>query len=229
MTYDLYLAHPCYSSWSLRAWLIFAHFDLAYRHQEVAIYTGGKDRDLAPVAPARTVPVLRTPDGAVVGDSLAIAETLAERHPDLDLWPRDPVARGMARWVTAEMHSGFSALRGACPMVLTHRITDFTTSPEVAADLDRLDVIWENARASHTNDGPWLFGAYSIADAFFAPVAMRIVGYDLPVTPAARAYADLHLTDPAVVEWRARGMEMPLPQEPYNVPGTRGPWPGDAA
>lgn len=226
MTYDLFYAHPCYSSWSLRAWLIFQHFDLPYTPIEVDIYRGGKARDLAPVAPARTVPVLRTPEGYVIGDSLALAETLVERHPDQTLWPLDGAARALARWITAEMHSGFSALRGACPMVLTHQITDFTPGSDVLGDLGRIEDLWSLARTRHGSTGPWLFGQYTLADAFYAPVAMRIAGYDLPVGAEARAYVQAHLEDPAVVEWRAKGLADPITPPPYTVPGTQGDWPG---
>lgn len=118
MTYDLYIADRIYSSWSLRGWLMLEKFGLPCRLHMVGLYSGSMARDLAEVAPARLVPVLRTPEGTVVGESLAIAETLAERHPDLGLWPADPAQRATARWLAAEMVTGFTALRGACPMQL---------------------------------------------------------------------------------------------------------------
>lgn len=223
MTYDLFYAHPCYSSWSLRAWLMFRHFDLPFRPIEVDLYRTGKAA-LEPVPPATTVPVLRTPEGHVIGDSLAIAETLNERHPDLALWPKDPAQRALARWITAEMHSSFTALRNACPMVLTHRISDFEVDAAVTADLARLDLLWALARDT-ADTGPWLFGDYSIADAFFAPVAMRIAGYDLPVSPLAQDYVATHLRDPEFIQWRAMGLADPVEPAPYNVPGTHADWP----
>lgn len=224
MTYELFLGHPCYSSWSLRAWLLFAHFDLPVTPVEVDIYQGGKARDLAPVAPMTTVPVLRLPDGTIVGDSLAIAETLAERHPEAKMWPTDPAARAQARWLTAEMHSGFTALRGACPMVLTHRQTLSPVAPAVQDDLDRLQTLWAMAR-NIAGPGPWLFGAYSIADAFYAPVAMRMAGYGLSVDTTTAAYVDAHLGDPAIAQWRAKGLAQPLDPAPYARPGPQFPWP----
>ncbi|MEM8555651.1 MAG: glutathione S-transferase [Pseudomonadota bacterium] len=227
MTYQLFYGHPSYSSWSLRAWLLFEKFDLPRKDVLVDIYEGGKARDLAPVAPATTVPVIKCPDGTVVGDSLAIAETLHERHPDAGLWPKAPSERALARWVTAEMHSGFTALRGACPMVLTHQITDFEPSDAVIADMKRIETLWSLCKslASQATEGPWLFGAYSIADAFYAPVAMRIAGYGLAVSPDAAAYVAAHLGDPAVMKWRSLGLASPINPPPYNVPGTKGPWP----
>lgn len=227
MTYDLFYGHPSYSSWSLRAWLVLAHFDLPMREIEVDIYQGGKEQDLAPVAPAQTVPVLRLPDGTVVGDSLAIAETLAERHPDLALWPSEPASRALARWLTCEMHSGFTAIRNACPMVLTHQQELSPITDEVRADLQRLDELWSIARRTATS-GPWLFGDYTITDAFFAPVAMRIAGYNLPVAEVSQAYVNAHLADPAIAVWRQKGLAQPLDPAPYARPGPQHPWPDRA-
>ena len=116
MTYDLFLGDRMYSSWSLRGWLSCAAFDLPVRTNFVGLYSGTMAADLAPLAPARLVPVLRTPDGCVIGESLAIAETLAERHPEAGLWPDTPAQRATARWLCAEMVAGFAALRGDCPM-----------------------------------------------------------------------------------------------------------------
>ncbi|WP_108259557.1 glutathione S-transferase [Mangrovicoccus ximenensis] len=226
MSYELYIGHASYSSWSLRAWLLLHRFGLDHRLVHVDIYEGGKLADLAPVAPAVTVPVLVLPDGTAVGESLAIAETLHERHPDAGLWPADPSQRASARWIAAEMHVGFGALRGNCPMVVTHRRPDFVPPPEVLADLARIETLWAMARQRSGGAGPWLFGAYSIADAFYAPVAMRIAGYGLPVGDAARAYVNAHLADPAIAAWRQIGADWPMAEEPPYVQGTaREPWP----
>ncbi len=225
MTYELLIGHPHYSSWSLRAWLILARAGLPHHLVPVDIYRGGKARDLAPVVPADTVPVLRLPDDTAVGDSLAIAETLHDRQPNAGLWPRDPAARARDRWLTAEMHAGFAALRADCPMVLTHRITNFAPSDAVRRDLDRLATLWAWARAAREAEGPWLCGAYSIADAFYAPVALRVVGYGLPLAEAASAYVAAHAADPAIAQWRAMGDAAPLDPAPYAVPGERAPWP----
>ncbi len=226
MSYHLYIGHASYSSWSLRAWLLLHRFGLDHGLVKVDIYEGGKMADLAPVAPATTVPVLVLPDGTAVGESLAIAETLHERHPGAGLWPADPAARATARWVAAEMHAGFGALRGNCPMVVTHRRSDFVPPPEVLADLARIEELWAFAKSRSAAEGPWLFGAYSIADAFFAPVAMRVAGYALPVGEAARTYVNGHLSDPAIAAWRALGAAWPLAEEPPYARGTaREPWP----
>src|SRR5690606_18910451 len=118
-------------------------------------------RQLAAFAPARTVPAARLPDGAVVTDSLAIAEELASRHPEAGLWPGDPAARARARSLAAEMHAGFAALRSHCPMNLRDAFTDVPVPAAVRADLDRIEALWAYARASHGTEGPWLFGRYT--------------------------------------------------------------------
>ena len=225
MTYDLFIAHPSYSSWSLRGWLLFRKFGLTCRQVPVDIYDGGKDRDLAPVAPARTVPVLRLPEGTVIAESLAIAETLHERHPEAGLWPTDPAARATARWLVAEMHAGFTALRSACPMNIRYARAGYPVSEAVAADLQRIETLWQMVLGRH-GEGPWLFGDYSVADAFYAPVAMRIAGYSLPAGEAARAYVNAHLADPASLAWRQMGEDWTEVADPYaDKPGRILPWP----
>ncbi|MBW4706248.1 glutathione S-transferase [Roseobacter sp. YSTF-M11] len=225
MTYDLYIGDRSFSSWSLRGWLMMEKFGIPFRTHLVGLYSGTMASDLAPLAPARLVPVLRTPDGTIVGESLAMAETLAERHPGKAFWPKDPAQRARARWLCAEMASGFSALRAACPMQLQHVDTGFAPSVDVLADLDRIETIWTDARQiSGAGDG-WLFGAYSLADVFYAPVAARIIGYDLPVSDGTRAYCDAVLDDPAFRQWRAEGLKEAYDPFPYPVTETVTDWP----
>lgn len=225
MTYDLFIGDRAYSSWSLRGWLMFAAFDIPVRTHMVGLYSGTMAKDLAPLAPARLVPVMRTPGGMVVGDTLAIAETLAERHPDAGLWPADPASRTFARWLVAEMHAGFTALRAACPMQLLRCYEGFEASDAVRGDLDRLETLWNTARTRFGGEAPWLFGAYSLADVFFAPVAARIAGYDLPVSPPARAYVDAHMAEPNFRTWRAEALKVSYDPEPYAIDLPSGPWP----
>lgn len=227
MTYQIYIGDRTFSSWSLRGWLLLEKFGLPYQAHMVGLYSGTMAADLATLAPARTVPVMQTPQGHVVTDSLAMAETLVENHPDLNLYPRDPAARALARSITAEMHSSFSALRGACPMMLAFAWEGFTPPDAVLSDLARIETLWSLARSRHGQDGPWLFGDYSIADVFYAPVAMRITAYDLPVSKAARAYVDAHLRDPAIIGWRAAAQSEQHDPWPYPMALARKPWPGD--
>ncbi|MCB2110096.1 MAG: glutathione S-transferase [Defluviimonas sp.] len=226
MTYDLAIGDRSYSSWSLRGWLLFERFGLPVRCHPGVLYSPDFDRLLAEFAPARLVPAMRTPEGEVVGETLAIAETLAERHPEAGLWPEDPAARMMARYMAAEMHSGFAALRGDCPMNLLVSYEDAFPRAEVLADLARLDRIWARARDRFGAGGPWLFGRYTVADAFFAPVAARIATYNLPVPAEAAAYAAAHLADPAFRRWRAMGIAENLIQPSYAKPYAERPWPG---
>ena len=228
MTYDLAIGDRSYSSWSLRGWLMFEKFDIPVRVQTGVLYSDDLQALLARFAPARQVPAIRTPEGEVVGESIAILETLAERHPEAGLWPADPAARAMARYMVAEMHAGFGNLRNDCGMNLLKSYQDSAPRPEVLADLARLEVIWARARDRFGANGPWLFGSYSGADAFFAPVAARIAIYNLPVSPAAAAYVQAHLADPAFRRWRAMGKAENREQPAYRMPYAERPWPGPA-
>ena len=225
MTYDLFIGDRTFSSWSLRGWLMLEKFDLPYRTHLVGLYSGTMADDLAPVAPATLVPALRTPDGTVVGETMAMAETLAERHPDAHLWPADPAARATARWLCATMAAGFGALRDACPMQLQHVNAGFTASDAVKSDLVRIETLWSHAATVRADDGPWLFGSYSLADAFYAPVAARIVGYDLPVAKTTSAYCSTTINDTAFKTWRAEGLKTIYDPFPYDMGVTPRPWP----
>ncbi|MCA0871051.1 glutathione S-transferase [Seohaeicola saemankumensis] len=225
MTYDLYLGDRMYSSWSLRGWLMFEKFGIPCNTHFVGLYTGTMAQDLAPLAPARLVPSVRTPDGTVIGESLAIAETLAERHPDAGLWPADPAARATARWLCAEMTAGFSALRGDCPMQFQRVYTGFVPSEAVRADLARIETLWSHARTVSGASSGWLFGAYSLADVFYTPVAARILGYDLPVSPETRNYCEALLTEPATLDWRHKAHDIHYDPEPYAIGLAGQPWP----
>lgn len=223
--YDLYIGDKTFSSWSLRGWLMFQKFDLPMRENMVGLYSGTMAADLAELAPARLVPAMRLPDGSIVGESLAMAETLAERHPDARLWPAEPAQRATARWLCAEMTSGFSALRTECPMQLLRAYRGFAPSVAVKADLERLETLWSYARQISRTDTCWLFGHYSLADVFYAPVAARIVGYDLPVSDVSRNYALQLLSDPVVQAWRVDGLATTYDPEPYILDLPFDPWP----
>lgn len=226
MTYDLYIGDYAYSSWSLRGWLLFDRFGIPCRTHLLDFSTQDVAAQLADLAPARTVPTLRLPEGAVVSDSLAIAEELASRHPDAGLWPADPNARAIARSLSAEMHSGFTALRNACPMALRTGYDWADPAEDVRADLTRIEKLWTYAREVCQPEGPWLCGDYSVADAFFAPVAARIAGYNLPVGAAAQAYVQAHLSDPAFRRWRAMGLVHGATLPWYGQTHPQRAWPG---
>lgn len=225
MTYDLAIGDRAYSSWSLRGWLLFDAFGLPVRTRAARLYSDDLPRLLSEFAPARTVPVMRTPDGAVVMESLAIAEELASRHPEAGLWPSEPRARAVARSLAAEMHAGFQNLRGQCPMNLRVSYAEWPMTSGLAADLERLETLWAWAREA-SGEGPWLCGTYSAADAFFAPVATRITTYNLPVSDGARAYVAAHLAHPSFRRWRAMALVDGADQEFYWRDQPRRPWPG---
>ncbi|NCU21621.1 glutathione S-transferase, partial [Candidatus Falkowbacteria bacterium] len=165
MGYELAIGDRSYSSWSLRGWLVFAKAGVPVQTVSGRLYSDDFKRLLADFAPATLAPALRLPSGLVIGETLAIAETIAERHPEAGLWPEDAEGRAMARWLAAEMHAGFVALRSHCPMNL--RVSYETCDPTAAvlADLARIETLWSMARAAHGAGGPWLFGRWSLADA----------------------------------------------------------------
>ena len=225
MTYDLYIGDQMYSSWSMRGWLMLKAFELPFHTHMVGLYTGTMAEDLAPLAPARLVPCLRLPEGTVVGETMAMAETLAERHPEAGLWPEASAERATARWLCAEMVSGFNALRSECPMQFQRRYKGFSVSETLSADLNRVETLWRHARTVSGAPSGWLFNDYSLADVFFTPVAARIIGYGLPVSTEALAYCNALLATDAVREWRREAARKTYDPEPYplDLPGDN--WP----
>ncbi len=224
----LILGNRSYSSWSIRAWLLVKRFDLPVATQFIHFDDGDVADLVAEHAPARSVPILVTEEGVAIPESLAIAEELATRYPGAALWPKDPAARATARALAAEMACGFHDLRAACPVNLRTAYSGFAPSTGVLADLARIETLWETARARHAGASPWLCGPYSIADAFFAPVAARIATYDLPLGPNAAAYVAAHLAEPAFVACRAEGLAVEGPLARYAMDLEERPWPGSA-
>lgn len=212
MSLKLLIGNRNYSSWSMRAWVLMRQAGIPF--EEVMVRFDGFEPDssfkatLSGVGAAGRVPVLVDGDLAV-WDSLAIAEYLAERFPDRGLWPEDLRARARARSVCAEMHSGFEALRGACPMNIEAALPEvgariLRENAAVVADLERLVRIWGGCLED--SGGPMLFGRFSVADAFFAPVAMRLRTYGLPVPGPQEAYVARLSALPAVREWIASAL-----------------------
>jgi glutathione S-transferase len=222
--YDLVIGDRAYSSWSLRGWLLFAAFGIPCRLHPVRLYTDELRTTLRAYHPARTAPTMRTPDGVVIPETIAIAEELATRHPETGIWPQNPKARAIARVLAAEMHAGFGALRSHCPMNLRVSYDDCAPTQGVLADLQRLETIWHWSWDQTGSDG-WLCGAYCAADAFFAPVAARIAGYNLPVGARAMAYVNRHLSEPNFLRWRAESLAGGPDQDVYRRPYAQRPWP----
>jgi len=198
--YTLVIGNKAYSSWSMRPWLLMKQAGLAFDEVRIPLYQEGHDRKIREYSPAGRVPVLV--DGAVtVWDSLAICEYLAERHAEKILWPANAAARAHARAVSAEMHAGFAALRSNMGMNVRRSFPGVGMTPEVAKDIARIEQLWEDCLQRY--GGPFLFGAFGIADAMYAPVATRFRTYAVGLSAVAQRYADLLLALPAVAEWYA--------------------------
>lgn len=227
--YALAIGDRNYSSWSLRAWLLFAKFGIAHDTTRVHLDSPEFLNEIKSFAPTRTVPALRLADGTIVWDTLAIAETMAELNPELPFWPRPALKRALARAIVAEMHSGFLALRNDCPMNLRRAYVGFAPSPAVLADVARIETLWElTGFGAGTGADSWLFGDFGIADAFFAPVVARIVTYGLPVGPAAETYCAKMIADPAFRRWRAIGLLEDSEHVDCDLPLPERVWPGPA-
>ena len=194
----LYVGTRRSSSWSLRAYLALAHSGAAFETRTVWLDHADSGEKLRAIGPTSRVPVLH--DGAlVIPDSLAICEYVAEQHPKM--WPADRAQRARARGIACEMHSGFAALRTNMPMALLDDRAGVGHTPEALADAARVMEIWREALAA--SGGPFLFGAYTIADAMFAPVTTRFTTYGVAMDAVARGYTDAIQRDPAFVQWRA--------------------------
>lgn len=196
---SLVIGNKNYSSWSLRPWLLLRHHHVDFDEVRLPLDTPEFYATIGNYSPTGRVPVLRV-DDLVVWDSLAILEYTNERWLDGAGWPRDRDIRAQARAVSAEMHSGFQNLRAQCPMDCVKRSTD-AVSADVMRDIERIGVLWRDCRARRGADGPFLFGEFGIADAMYAPVALRIVSYAIPVGPVERDYVDALLALPALREW----------------------------
>jgi glutathione S-transferase len=223
---QLFIGNKNYSSWSMRPWVLLRQADIAFA--EVMVRFDSFDADstfkasLKAKTPTGKVPLLLDGDLAV-WDTLAIAEYLAEQFPEKQLWPADKAARARARSICAEMHSGFTALRGNCPMNIEAHLPDvgaliWRDKPGVRADVQRLVDMWSGLLQQH--GGPLLFGDFTIADAYFAPVCMRLKTYALPVPPVIAAYVDRICALPGVQAWISDALaekDFLDFEEPYRV------------
>jgi glutathione S-transferase len=200
--YQLYIGNKNYSSWSLRPWLLMVERGIPFDERLVALQEGSSWDAFRSFSPNGKVPCLND-GGTVVWDSLAIVEYLAERHPGV--WPADAAARAWARCAAAEMHSGFAALRGTCPMDCAIRVQLHGIDAPLQRDLSRLAELWNEGLARF--GGPFLAGAaFSAVDAFFAPVAWRILSYGLPLDDVSLAYAQRLRELPGMQRWYAAAL-----------------------
>jgi glutathione S-transferase len=198
MGYLLHIGNYQLSSWSLRPWLLMREAGIPFEARRILLDRPDSKANILQVSPSGRVPCLH--DGALrVWDSLAIAEYLAERHPGL--WPADPAARAWARSISAEMHSGFTTLRSRMPMKVADRLAAPEGVPELAADIARITGLWEETRRRFGEGGDLLFGRFSIADAFYAPVVFRFQTYGVPLERRAADYQQAMLRLAGMREW----------------------------
>jgi len=211
-TFTLVIGNKNYSSWSLRGWLAARLAGIDFTEDLVLLQAPDYRQTLLAHSPAAKVPVLKHGE-QVIWDTLAIIETLAELRPAAGLWPEASEVRAHARSISAEMHAGFAALRSHMPMNLRASLPGKGRGPGVEADISRITEIFRDCRARFGQDGPFLFGPFSAADAMYAPVIARFRTYAVPLDPDCQAYADAILAWPAFTAWQTAALD-----EPWIVP-----------
>jgi glutathione S-transferase len=202
----LIIGNKNYSSWSLRPWLFMKHAGIPFKEKRIALYADTSRTELAPYHSNYKVPVLKDGD-LLVWDSLAILEYIVEWFPDSHGWPEDTKARAMARSVCAEMHSSFADLRSELPMNCRRRYSAVTISDAAQKDIERIKELWRMCRGRYGSGGEWLFGQFCIADAMYAPIALRFAGYGILVSGIEAAYVQSVLRHPHIVEWMEAGRQ----------------------
>jgi glutathione S-transferase len=223
----LIIGNKNYSSWSMRPWVALRGCGVAFTEKLLKFHSQDWQDNIGTLSPSGLVPVLwegEPGSGFATWDTLAIIERAHELSPGAGLWPSESRARARARSICAEMHGGFRALRGAMPMNIRSRYPGKGMSPEVAKDIERISALWTAARAEFGRGGPYLFGAFSGADAYFAPIATRFVTYDVKLSGEARNFQQALLEAPAVREWSAEAVketEFVAEDEPYATAPNR--------
>jgi glutathione S-transferase len=201
MTLKLVIGNKNYSSWSMRAWVALRANDIDFEEVFIPLYTGEEDKKrILAFTPAGKVPALVDGD-VTIWDSLAVLEYVAERFPQAGLWPEDRARRAHARSISAEMHSGFPALRNECGMNLHRPVRAIKLSDDARANIARVQQIWVDCRERYAKLGPYLFGSFGAADAIFAPVVHRFRTYAIAVGPEVQAYMETMMALPAFQEW----------------------------
>ncbi|WP_027157494.1 glutathione S-transferase family protein [Methylobacter luteus] len=204
MSMTLVIGNKNYSSWSLRPWLFLKYHGIAFEEIRIPLYQADSKSRILGFSPSGKVPGL-IDGGLKVWDSLAIMEYLAERFPETQAWPEDQAERAFARSISAEMHAGFTALRTHCGMNCRRLPATKKMPEEVYRDIERIGQIWQQCRQQRWDRGPWLFGQFTIADAMFAPVALRFHTYQLSTNAEALGYVNTVLEYPAIREWVEAG------------------------
>jgi glutathione S-transferase len=215
----LIIGNKNYSSWSMRPWIAMKVAGIAFEEEVISLDAPDFKQRLSKISGTGKVPALI--DGDVhVWESLAILEYLAEKFPHAGLWPANATARAHARAISSEMHAGFVPLRRHCPMNIWRPVKKRELTPEVAANVRRIDAMWTDCRARFGDGGFFLFGRFSAADAMYAPIVSRFHTYAVDVGPAARGYMDAVMALPAWAEWTAAAVK-----EPWVLPEDEPDWP----
>jgi glutathione S-transferase len=219
MGLHLIIGNKNYSSWSFRPWLAMKVAGIAFDETVISLDAPDFKARLTAFGGAGKVPVL-VDDDTVVWESLAILEYLAEKFPAAMLWPQHPQARAQARAIASEMHAGFQPLRRHLPMNVWRPVQPRALEEAAAANVKRIDAIWNECRARFGGDGPFLYGAFGVADAMYAPVVWRFHTYAIEVSAPARAYMAAIMALPAWSEWREAAR-----REPWVLPEDEVDWP----
>jgi glutathione S-transferase len=208
MTMNLIIGNKLYSSWSLRPWLVLKAFGIPFSETVIPLGQADTPQRIKTHSPTGKVPLLD--NGAVkVWESLAIIEYIADTFPQHAIWPKDTASRAHARAISSEMHAGFQPLRQACPMHLGKRFAFKDYPADVRASVARVETVWREARGMTKSGGPFLYGAFSGADAMYAPVVTRLDTYQWPVAPDTRAYMDAVMNHAAMRQWRSDALAEP--------------------
>jgi glutathione S-transferase len=219
MALTLLIGNKNYSSWSFRPWIAMKVAGIVFTEEVISLDAADFKARVSRVSGTGKVPALA--DGEVqVWETLAILDYLAETFPQAALWPAERVARAHARAIAAEMHAGFTALRRACPMNMWRPVMARPLTPEIAADVRRIEAIWTDCRTRFGAGGPFLFGGFGAADAMYAPVVSRLHTYGIAVGDTARTYMGAVMALPAWQEWRAAALK-----EPWVLPKDEPDWP----
>lgn len=205
----LFIGNKVYSSWSLRPWIVLKAKGIAFQETLVQLRAADFAEHVRKFSPSGKVPCLVDGD-VTVWETLAIMEYLAEKFPEKGIWPTEPKARAHARAISSEMHAGFQALRGHCPMAITQRFAPKPLPADVQANISRITAVWNEARTfSGSATGPFLYGAFSAADGMYAPVVSRCYSYSIAVDAVSQAYIDAMRTHPAYKAWVAEAAAEP--------------------
>lgn len=202
----LIIGNKNYSSWSLRPWLYLKHFEIPFAEQLIYLYEEGFKEKILQYSLAGKVPILQRGE-YFIWDSLSILEYLSEAYPQYMGWPKDARARAVARSVSAEMHSGFFALREYLPMNCRKVFPNYNPPEDAKNDIKRVREIWVNCRNEFGSSGPWLFGQFSIADCMYAPVVFRFLSYKPELGELETEYVNTVKDHPAMKEWMAAAKE----------------------